>query len=62
MTKGHGRSARVGAQKIASVVLLECDAKLQFRQQSDGLHIQLPAHTAGKYAYAFRVVFGNAAQ
>ncbi len=52
----------VGAQKIASVALLGSDAKLQFRQQSDGLHIQLPAHAVGKYAYAFRVVFGNAAQ
>ena len=52
----------VGRQTIESVVLLGSDAKLRFRQQSDGLHIQLPAHAASKYAYAFRVVFGNAAQ
>ena len=50
----------VGAQRIESVVLLGSDAKLPFRQQPDGLHIRLPAQAPGKYAYAFRVVFGNA--
>ena len=50
----------VGAQRIDSVALLGSDAKLQFRQQPDGLHIRLPAQAPGKYAYAFRVVFGNA--
>jgi alpha-L-fucosidase len=52
----------VGRQPIESVILLGSDAKLQFRQQSDGLHIQLPANAAGKYAYAFRVAFGNVAR
>jgi len=52
----------VGGQKIEGVALLGSDAKLQFRQQLDGLHIQLPAQAPGKYAYAFRVFFGNAAQ
>ena len=52
----------VDRQPIESVVLLGSDAKLQFRQQSDGLHIQLPANAAGKYACAFRVAFGNVAR
>jgi len=49
----------VGAQKIASVALLGSAGNLQFRQQPDGLHIQIPAQAPGKYAYAFRLTFGN---
>jgi alpha-L-fucosidase len=52
----------VDGQKVESVALLGSDAKLQFRQQPDGLHIHLPAQPPGKYAYVFRVLFGNAAQ
>jgi alpha-L-fucosidase len=51
----------VGGRKIKSITLLGADAKLQFRQEPDGLHIQLPAQAPGKYAYAFRVGFGNGA-
>jgi alpha-L-fucosidase len=50
-------TAAMNAQKIGSVVLLGSDAKLTFRQQPDGLHIQLPAQAPSKYAYAFRVAF-----
>lgn len=49
----------VGAQKVASVALLGSAGNLQFRQQPDGLHIQIPAQAAGKYAYTFRLTFGN---
>jgi alpha-L-fucosidase len=52
----------VGEGKIESVTLLGFDGRLKFRQQADGLHIQLPAQAPGKYAYAFRVGFGSAAQ
>jgi alpha-L-fucosidase len=52
----------VGEGKIESVTLLGFDGRLKFRQQPDGLHIQLPAQAPGKYAYAFRVGFGAAAQ
>jgi alpha-L-fucosidase len=52
----------VGSQKIAAVALLGSDANLQFQQQADGLHVHLPAQAPGKYAYAFRIVFGNSAQ
>ena len=45
-----------GGKRVESVVLLGSDAKLQFQQQADGLHIQLPAQAPGKYAYAFRVI------
>jgi alpha-L-fucosidase len=51
----------VGTLKIESVALLGSDAKLEFQQQPDGLHIQLPAKAPGNYAYAYRVRFGGAA-
>jgi alpha-L-fucosidase len=38
-----------GSARIAT--LLGSDAKLQFRQETDGLHIQLPAKNPSKYAY-----------
>jgi hypothetical protein len=28
-----------------------------FRQQANGLHLQLPGNNPGKYAYAFRISF-----
>jgi len=49
----------VGARKISAVTLLGSSGNLQFRQEPDGLHIQLPAQAPGKYAYAFRLAFGN---
>src|SRR5437868_2182361 len=53
----HSLATGVGMQNISSVTLLGSDARLQFRQQADGLHIQLPASPAGRYAYAFRIRF-----
>ena len=55
-------SSALGSQKIASVALLGSDAKLQFEQQPDGLHIHLPAQAPGKYAYAYRISLAGAAQ
>jgi alpha-L-fucosidase len=49
-------STALGA-KIRSVDLLGSDAKITFEQREDGLHIHLPEHGPGKYAYAFRIVF-----
>jgi alpha-L-fucosidase len=49
-------SSAMSGQKIASVALLGSDGKLPFQQQPDGLYIQLPLQSPGKYAYAFRVV------
>jgi len=37
-------------------VLLGSAGKLTFEQKTDGLHIQLPAQSPGKYAYAFRIL------
>jgi hypothetical protein len=47
----------VGSQRVVGVTLLGSHAQLQFRQQPDGLHIQLPAKNPGKYAYSLRIAF-----
>jgi alpha-L-fucosidase len=58
----HSLGTAVGSQKVESVALLGSDAKIQSRQEPDGLHLQLPAQAPGKYAYAFRVLFEGATQ
>ncbi|HEV2397405.1 MAG TPA: alpha-L-fucosidase [Candidatus Sulfotelmatobacter sp.] len=50
----------VGGEPVKSVVLLGSDAKLQFDQRADGLHLRLPAQAPTKYAYALRVTFDRA--
>jgi alpha-L-fucosidase len=48
-----------GTKNVQSIELLGYDTKLQFHQDSDGLHIQVPEHAQGKYACAFRIHFGD---
>ncbi len=43
-------------QKIESVVLLGSDAKLEFDEKPDGLHIHLTGQPPNKYAYAYRIL------
>jgi alpha-L-fucosidase len=50
----------VGSVRVQSVALLGSDAKLQFDQRADGLHVQMPAQPPAKYAYVLRVTFGRA--
>lgn len=50
-----GSSALTG-QKVQSIDLLGSDARLEWRQDPDGLRIQLPTRPPGKYAYVFRAV------
>jgi alpha-L-fucosidase len=42
---------------VAKVALLGSSAKIEWQQEADGLHLQLPAEPVGKYAYTFRVSF-----
>ena len=58
----HTLGNSVGSQKVASVVLLGNEAKLQFRQQADALHIYVPIQAPGKYAYSFRIRFEGEAR
>ena len=48
-----------GGQPVESIELLGSDSKLHFQQQEDGLHIQLPAQSPGKFAYAFKIQFAG---
>jgi alpha-L-fucosidase len=53
----HSLALTAGGERVQSVTLLGSDAKLQFDQRSDGLHVRMPAQAPGKYAYALRVIF-----
>src|SRR5215475_14382909 len=57
----HSLAANLGGAKVQFVSLLGSDAKLQFDQQRDGLHVKLPAQPPAKYAYALSVKFDRAA-
>ena len=53
----------LATQKIESVSLLGSAAKLTYQQQSDGLHIDVPAQKPpGEAAYAYRVTLDSPAQ
>ncbi len=43
-------------KKISLVSLLGSNEQIQFSQKNDGLHIKLPVHAPGKYAYVFKIV------
>ncbi len=42
-------------KQIQAITLLGSDASLTYKQQADGLHIELPAKPSEGYAYAFRI-------
>jgi len=58
----HSLARTVGTEPVQSVALLGSDAKLQFEQRPDGLHVQLPGQAPAKYAYALRVTFDRASR
>jgi alpha-L-fucosidase len=45
-----------GEKGVGTVELLGA-GKVQFSQKEDGLHIQVPAQNAGKYAYVYKIDF-----
>ena len=50
-------ASAVGGARVKAVSLLGSDAKVQFDQQGDGLHVKLPGQAPSKYAYVLRVTF-----
>ena len=56
----HSLARTVGSEPVQSVALLGSDAKPQFEQRPDGLHVQLPGQAPAKFAYALRVTFDRA--
>jgi alpha-L-fucosidase len=53
----HALAQATGSEHVQTIALLGSDAKLQFEQNGDGLHVRLPAQAPAKYAYALRVTF-----
>jgi len=53
----HALGQTLGTRPVQSITLLGSDAKLQFEQRSDGLHVHLPAQPPVKYAYVLRMTF-----
>jgi alpha-L-fucosidase len=53
----HALASTAGSEHVQSVTLLGSDAKLQFDQRPDGLHVRMPAQAPAKYAYALRMIF-----
>ncbi len=53
----HSLASSVGTEHVQSVTLLGSDAKLQFDQCPDGLHVRTPAQAPAKHAYALRMTF-----
>ena len=55
----HALASTAGSEHVQSATLLGSDAKLQFNQRPDGLHVRMPAQAPAKYAYALRIVFDD---
>jgi alpha-L-fucosidase len=55
----HSLAPMVGSEHVRSVALLGSEAKLQFDQRADGLHVELPAQSTTKYAYVLRMTFNH---
>ncbi len=58
----HSLAAAVGGGRVQSVTLVDGDAKLQFDQRADGLHVNLPVQRGAKYAYALRLIFDRSSR
>ena len=44
-----------GSDIVHSITMLDSGKQLEYRQELDGLHIQLPDQPPGKYAYVFQI-------
>jgi len=55
-------SSAAQTPSVESVTLLGADRALSYKQQADGLHIQLPDQILGMYACAFRIVTASNAR
>jgi alpha-L-fucosidase len=55
----HALASTAGSEHVQFVTLLGSDAKLQFDQRPDGLHVRMPTQAPAKYGYALRMVFDD---
>jgi alpha-L-fucosidase len=49
-------------KQIQAITLLGSDARITYRLQADGLHIELPVKPSGSYAYTFQIAFDGPAR
>jgi alpha-L-fucosidase len=55
----HALAVTLSSEHVQSVALLGSDARLQFDQRADGLHVRLPVQSPAQYAYVLRINFGS---
>jgi alpha-L-fucosidase len=55
----HSLAPTVGSERVQTVSLFGGDARLQFEQRADGLHLRLPAQAPTKFAYVLRLTFNH---
>jgi alpha-L-fucosidase len=53
----HSLMPAAGGKPVQRIALLGGSDQLSFEQRADGLHVQLPAQSPGKYAYVLRLNF-----
>ncbi len=53
----HSLTPAPGSKPVQAVSLVGSDAKPQFEQRADGLHVRLSGQPPAQYAYALRVTF-----
>ena len=53
----HSLAPTLGGERIHSVALLGSDTTLRFNERADGLHVEMPSQSRGKYAYVIRATF-----
>jgi alpha-L-fucosidase len=53
------KAAVAGERPVMSVELVGTGSKVPFKQDDDGLHLQLPAQAEGEYAYVYKIQFAN---
>jgi alpha-L-fucosidase len=56
------RGEALKGKQIQAITLLGSEAPLTYKQQSDGLHLQLPSKPSEGYAYAFRIALDGPAE
>lgn len=54
-------STALSGKKIEKVSLVGSTVELEYSQQTEGLHIRVPAQAPGRYAYCFKVLLASGA-
>jgi alpha-L-fucosidase len=55
----HSLAPTAGSKPVQSLTLLGSEAKVEFDQRADGLHVRLPGQPPAEHAYVLRLVFDH---